>query len=107
MSYRLKEVPGNYYRLNRVLEIVLATRRPLAELDLDTEAPLDYNFRCFFLNRPRVELYRRIDARCEEMVMSGLLQVAFPPALPMRAGCTLKRSSPMRTPNLWIVCKGG
>ncbi|CAL8468281.1 g7821 [Coccomyxa elongata] len=73
---RLKEVPGNYYRLNRVLEIVLATRRPLAELDLDTEAPLDYDFRCFFLNRPRVELYRRIDARCEEMVVNGLLQEA-------------------------------
>lgn len=86
-SDRLKEVPGNSYRLNRVLEIVLATRRPLAELDLDTEAPLDYDFRCFFLNRPRVELYRRIDARCEEMVVSGLLQVVFPPALSMHCCC--------------------
>ena len=72
---RLREVPGNYYRLNRVLEILLATGRPLAELDLDVGAPLDYDFRCFFLNRPRVELYRRIDARCEEMVVGGLLQV--------------------------------
>ncbi|KAK9915049.1 hypothetical protein WJX75_004116 [Coccomyxa subellipsoidea] len=73
---RLREVPGNYYRLNRVLEILLATGRPLAELDLDVGAPLDYDFRCFFLNRPRVELYRRIDARCEEMVVGGLLQEA-------------------------------
>ena len=87
MSDRLKEVPGNSYRLNRVLEIVLATRRPLAELDLDTEAPLDYDFRCFFLNRPRVELYRRIDARCEEMVVNGLLQVAFPPTTHRAAFC--------------------
>ena len=72
---RLREVPGNYYRLNRVLEILLASGRPLAELDLDTGAPLDYDFRCFFLNRPRIDLYRRIDARCEEMVVGGLLQV--------------------------------
>ncbi|EIE19274.1 isopentenyl transferase, partial [Coccomyxa subellipsoidea C-169] len=72
-----REVPGNYYRLNRVLEILLGTGgRPLAELNLDTGAPLDYDFRCFFLNRPRLELYRRIDARCEEMVVGGLLQEA-------------------------------
>ncbi len=69
-------MPGNYYRLNRVLEILLGTGgKPLAELNLDTGAPLDYGFRCFFLNRPRLELYRRIDARCEEMVVGGLLQV--------------------------------
>ena len=31
---------------------------PTGELNLDMEAPLDYDFRCFFLNRSRVELYR-------------------------------------------------
>jgi tRNA A37 N6-isopentenylltransferase MiaA len=71
----LKDVPGNYYRLNRILEILLITGRPLSELDLDVTAPLDYDFRCYFLNRDRVDLYRRIDARCEEMVAGGLLQV--------------------------------
>lgn len=74
---RLREVPGNWYRLNRVLEIVSVTGRSLAELDLDTSAPLDYDFRCFFLNRRRADLYRRIDARCEEMLAGGLLQVSF------------------------------
>ena len=72
---RLKEVPGNWYRLNRVLDILLSTGRPLGELDLNVEAPLDYDFRCFFLNRSRIELYRRIDARVEDMVYAGLLQV--------------------------------
>ena len=68
-------MPGNWYRLNRVLEIVSVAGRPLAELDLDTAAPLDYDFRCFFLNRRRSDLYRRIDARCEQMLAGGLLQV--------------------------------
>eukprot|EP00884_Botryococcus_braunii_P023627 jgi/Botrbrau1/9949/Bobra.0012s0044.1 len=74
---KLKEVPNNMYRLLRILEIVLQTGRPLAEMDLDTSAPLDYDFRCFFLNRPRASLYRRIDARCECIVADGLLQEAL------------------------------
>ena len=68
-------MPGNWYRLNRVLEILVSTGRPLGELNLDVDAPLDYDFRCFFLNRSRLELYRRIDARVEAMVCGGLLQV--------------------------------
>ena len=70
-------MPGNWYRLNRVLEILVSTGRPLGELNLDVEAPLDYDFRCFFLNRSRLELYRRIDARVESMVCGGLLQVTI------------------------------
>ena len=68
-------MPGNWYRLNRVLEILVSSGRPLGELNLDVDAPLDYDFRCFFLNRSRLELYRRIDARVEAMVCGGLLQV--------------------------------
>ena len=63
------------YRLHRQLEVVLATGQPLAELDMDIDAPLQYDFRCFFLSRPRAELYRRADARCEDMLAGGLLQV--------------------------------
>lgn len=37
---------------------------------------LDYDFRCFFLCPPRMDLYRRIDQRCEDMVADGLLQEA-------------------------------
>ena len=74
---RLRAVTGSWYRLRRVLEILLVARRPLAELDLDTAAPLDHDFRCFFLNRPRACLYRRIDARVEQMIAGGLLQVCL------------------------------
>ena len=71
----LQAVPNNDYRLRRVLEILVQTGRPLKELDLDMGATLDYDFRCFFLNRPRVQLFRRIDARCCAMAAGGLLQV--------------------------------
>jgi tRNA A37 N6-isopentenylltransferase MiaA len=40
-------------------------------------APLDFDFRPFFLHRRREALYRNIDARCEEMVQRGLLQVTL------------------------------
>jgi tRNA dimethylallyltransferase len=59
----------------RVLEIVMATGQPRSQLNLDTSAPLEYDFRCFFLDRPRVNLYRRIDLRCEQMLQGGMLQV--------------------------------
>ena len=29
---------------------------------------LDYDFSCFFLSSPRMDLYRSIDFRCEDMV---------------------------------------
>ena len=71
-------MPNNYYRLLRVLEIVQTTGKTMSELDIDEQAPLDYDFRCFFLHRPRMDLYRRIDFRCEEMIKRGLLQVESP-----------------------------
>ncbi|GBG72819.1 hypothetical protein CBR_g12386 [Chara braunii] len=37
---------------------------------------MDYDFHCYFLFAPRTAMYRRIDARCEEMVMDGLLKEA-------------------------------
>ena len=33
----------------------------------------EFDFRCFFLCRPRIELFRDIDARCESMLERGML----------------------------------
>lgn len=52
-----------------------ATGSSMAALDVDTRAPLDFDFRCYFLHRPRVQLYRRIDRRCEQMAVGGLFEV--------------------------------
>ena len=58
-----------------MLEVALTARRPRAELDHDRAAPPEYDFRRFFLTRPREQLYRRIDARCERIAADGLLPV--------------------------------
>lgn len=74
---RLQSEPNNMYRLKRVVDILLQTRgTPLSQQNLNTTAPLDYDFRCFFLHRPRVELCRRIDERVETIVHTGLLKEA-------------------------------
>lgn len=72
---RIRSESNNRYRLMRVLEILLTTGKTLAELNHDRTAALDYDFRCFFLNRPRLELYDRIGVRCEQMIVNGLLRV--------------------------------
>lgn len=71
---RLSTETNNYYRLTRVVDILMQSPgKTLADLNLDEAAPMDYDFRCFFLARPRTILYRRIDSRVEEMVAGGLL----------------------------------
>ncbi|DBA89023.1 TPA: hypothetical protein ACH3X2_000238 [Trebouxia sp. C0005] len=73
---RVSAEVNNYYRLMRVLEIVMHSGKPLAEFEPPADAALDYDFRCFFLQRPRLELFQRIDLRVEQMVDRGLLQEA-------------------------------
>lgn len=75
---RLRKETGNTYRLERVVEILLSSPGcKLAEFSPDGAASdhEDVVFHPFFLYRPRIELYRRIDARVEQMVEQGILQV--------------------------------
>ncbi|CAD6343836.1 unnamed protein product [Miscanthus lutarioriparius] len=91
---------NNCNRLSRSLEIVRSSGSPPSAFALPydafceqhdtdlTEAPstagsceareLDYDFFCIFLASPRIELYRSIDLRCEEMLAAtgGLLSEA-------------------------------
>jgi len=67
---------NDWYRLTRAYEIVVASGgRAVHEF---AATPIDdaYDFRCFFLTAPRVELYRRIDSRVEDMVCDGMLEEA-------------------------------
>lgn len=73
---RVHREANNYYRLVRVLEVVLHTGKTLAEFEAKPDVPINYDFRCFFLQRPRLELFERIDLRVEQMVDGGLLQEA-------------------------------
>lgn len=71
---RLRNESNNYYRLQRVVDILLQSPgKTLKDLNLNEAAPLDFDFRCYFLTRPRIELYRRIDSRVEDMVANGVI----------------------------------
>jgi tRNA dimethylallyltransferase len=66
---RVAAEKNNYYRLQRVLQILLQNGgQPLSSHDIDTDKDLDFDFRCFFLYRPRVGLYDKIMERVEQMV---------------------------------------
>eukprot|EP00177_Eucheuma_denticulatum_P001799 GFKZ01003221.1.p1 GENE.GFKZ01003221.1~~GFKZ01003221.1.p1 ORF type:complete len:454 (+),score=50.23 GFKZ01003221.1:206-1567(+) len=71
--------PNDWYRLGRALEIFETTGVPMTEMPLrggapgsETEGELDYDFRCIFLYDDRIELNRRIDRRCEQMIVGGV-----------------------------------
>jgi tRNA dimethylallyltransferase len=83
---------NNWNRLSRSLEIIRSSgsppsaftipyntfRKQLDTTNLPGSRELDYDFLCIFLACPRVELYRSIDLRCEEMLADtgGLLSEA-------------------------------
>ncbi|CAN6339239.1 unnamed protein product [Urochloa humidicola] len=91
---------NNWNRLSRRLEIIRSSGSPPSAFALpynsfheqhDTElteaaadgngeasTKLDYDFFCIFLASPRIELYRAIDLRCEDMLVDtgGLLSEA-------------------------------
>ncbi|KAJ1631838.1 IPP transferase-domain-containing protein [Pavlovales sp. CCMP2436] len=72
---------NDWYRLTRALTIATQTGgTPLAELErVDGCAHLHemYDLRPFFLFAPRQQLAHRIDARCEQMLIDGLLRETY------------------------------
>jgi tRNA A37 N6-isopentenylltransferase MiaA len=73
---------NNWYRLTRAVEVLLHTGKPLGESHMALQRgwhELRYDFRPFFLTRPRLEVFRRIDGRVERMVRPGRRQpLLFP-----------------------------
>ena len=73
--------PNDWYRAERALEVVTSTGKPITDFGPpkkhargeDADEAESYEFVCVALSSPRVRLYRRIDARVEEMVRDGML----------------------------------
>lgn len=62
-------------KIVRALEILTLTGKKVSKLSWKTrKRPLNYDFRCWFLTRPKESLYKRIDKRCEKMLLDGLLE---------------------------------
>jgi tRNA dimethylallyltransferase len=64
----------NVRRVIRALEVCLVTGTPISELQ--RKSPPPYRVYCLGVNRPRPELYARIDARVDAMVEQGLVAEA-------------------------------
>jgi len=107
-AYAMTLSVNDWFRLKRMLEVWHTSGRPMTAYDrpkgkgaapADVPAALagsECDFRCFFLHRPRVQLFRDIDLRCEQM-----LQV---PHRPWRDRAGLPRAPP---PNLALTAARG
>lgn len=61
-------------KIIRALEIIRLTGEKVSALSWkEREQPQNYDFRCWFLNRPKDVLYKRINKRCELMMEKGFL----------------------------------
>lgn len=61
-------------KIVRALEIITLTGKKVSKLAWKNRLkPLNYEFHCWFLHRPRPSLYQRIDRRCEQMLNIGFL----------------------------------
>lgn len=62
-------------KIVRGLEIIALTGKKVSKLSWKARLkPQGYDFRCWFLHRPREHLYKMIDERCERMLASGFLE---------------------------------
>lgn len=83
MYKKLQEIDPTYastitsndkQKIIRALEIVTLTGEKVSKLEWKRDKPLsDYNFRCWFLHRPKEALYPRIEERCDQMLDLGLI----------------------------------
>jgi tRNA dimethylallyltransferase len=62
-------------KIVRSLEIIMLTNKKVSQLSWKgRRKPQNYDFRCWFLHRPKEKLYERIDKRCDKMLAEGFLE---------------------------------
>lgn len=62
-------------KIVRALEIISLTNKKVSKISWKgRRKPQNYDFRCWFLHRPREELYNRIHVRCDQMLERGFVE---------------------------------
>lgn len=62
-------------KITRALEIIALTGKKVSRLPWTGRInPQGYDFRCWFLHRPKPQLYHRIEKRCDKMLEEGFLE---------------------------------
>lgn len=75
LDYARTITKNDRQKIIRALEIITLTNKKVSKLSWKgRHKPMNYNFRCWFLHRPRESLYRRIEKRCEQMIDGGFLE---------------------------------
>jgi len=68
--------PNDSKRMMRALEVSLQTGKPYSEHLHKKQVTRDFNIEKYYLNRPREELFDRINRRVDKMMEDGLLEEA-------------------------------
>lgn len=63
---------NDWRRLERALNIVKVSGRPVSSFK--GTASERYDYRCVYITAPRLNLFSRIDSRCEQMIQRGLVE---------------------------------
>jgi len=80
---RLKALDPEYARtitkndrqkIIRALEIIASVNKKVSDFPKISSDPQKYNFRSWFLYKPKEILYRLIEQRCDEMLSNGLIE---------------------------------
>lgn len=74
-DYASTITPKDKHKIIRALEIITITGKKVTEHEWKRIQPLpEYDYHAWFIYRPRDVLYSLIDARCEDMLKSGLVE---------------------------------
>ena len=73
-NYALEVDPKNHQRIVRALEVCLSSGKPFSSFRTQSKIERPFEIQKFCLERPREELYQRIDQRMELMLANGLIE---------------------------------
>lgn len=74
LEYARTITKNDRQKIVRALEIIELTGKKVSKLSWkQRKRPQNYDFRCWFLHRPKEKLYHRIEKRCEKMIHDGLV----------------------------------
>lgn len=75
LEYAKTITKNDKQKIVRALEIITLTNKKVSKLSWKGRfKPMNYNFRCWFLHRPKDVLYQRIEKRCDKMLEQGFLK---------------------------------
>lgn len=74
-QYASTITPHDKQKIVRALEIITLTGKKVSRLSWKGRLkPQGYDFRCWFLYRPKERLYKMIDDRCDKMLSQGFME---------------------------------